>query len=171
MYTSTPVTTQIMRTDTMAPSTSALCQPKDIFWLLGLAAIQMAMREIMKEAKSANTCIRIVWTSYTSYLLKDEQHLLQWQGSLKRNLQQPHKSKRQGTVEKQKSISAKPCEYIILIINAVSHISPKMVHLHIAHNVQKYHLSKFHSSFIKFKNRLWFEINKRNLTFMTPIIL
>ena len=47
-----PVTSQIMRTDTVAPSTSARCQPKDIFWLLGLAAIQMAKREMRKDAKS-----------------------------------------------------------------------------------------------------------------------
>ena len=32
--------------------TSARCQPKDIFLLLGLAAIQIATSEIMKEAKS-----------------------------------------------------------------------------------------------------------------------
>ena len=41
-----------MRTDTVAPKTSALCHPKDIFWDLGLAAIQMANKEMRKEAKS-----------------------------------------------------------------------------------------------------------------------
>ena len=43
-----------MRTDTVAPKTSALCQPKDIFWDLGLAAIQMANKEMRKEAKSVS---------------------------------------------------------------------------------------------------------------------
>ena len=41
-----------MRTETVAPNTSALCHPKDIFWDLGLAAIQMANKEMRKEAKS-----------------------------------------------------------------------------------------------------------------------
>ena len=53
-YTRTPVTSHIMRTDTVAPKTSALCQPKDIFWDLGLAAIQMANKEMRKEAKSVS---------------------------------------------------------------------------------------------------------------------
>ena len=47
-----PVTSQIIRTETVAPNTSALCHPKDIFWDLGLAAIQMANKEMRKEAKS-----------------------------------------------------------------------------------------------------------------------
>ena len=43
-----------MRTETVAPNTSALCHPKDIFWDLGLAAIQMANKEMRKEAKSVS---------------------------------------------------------------------------------------------------------------------
>ena len=50
----TPVKSHIMRTDTVAPKTSALCHPKDIFWDLGLAAIQMANKEMRKEAKSVS---------------------------------------------------------------------------------------------------------------------
>ena len=45
-----------MRTETVAPNTSALCHPKDIFWDLGLAAIQMANKEMRKEAKSVRRC-------------------------------------------------------------------------------------------------------------------
>ena len=45
-----------MRTETVAPNTSALCHPKDIFWDLGLAAIQMANKEMRKEAKSVSMC-------------------------------------------------------------------------------------------------------------------
>ena len=47
-----PVMSQIIRTDKVAPSTSALCQPKDIRWLLGRADTQIASIEMRKAAKS-----------------------------------------------------------------------------------------------------------------------
>ena len=47
-----PVMSQIIKTDNVAPSTSALCQPKDIRWLFGRAETQMASIEMRKAAKS-----------------------------------------------------------------------------------------------------------------------
>ena len=45
-----------MSTETVAPKTSALCQPKDIFLDFGLAAIQMENKEMAKEAMSVRRC-------------------------------------------------------------------------------------------------------------------
>ena len=50
------MTNQIMSTETVAPKTSALCQPKDIFLDFGLAAIQMENKEMAKEAMSVRRC-------------------------------------------------------------------------------------------------------------------
>ena len=74
----------------MAPRTSALCHPKDILWLLGFAAIQMANKEIMKEAKSADKIFSKMILKYFSDLLTDEQHQLLWPESWTRLLQQLH---------------------------------------------------------------------------------
>ena len=55
---------QIMRTDTVAPMTSARCHPKLIFFVAGLEATQMAKSEIMKEAKSVRrwaASVAIAW--------------------------------------------------------------------------------------------------------------
>ena len=49
-----PVTTQIKRTDTVAPITSALCHPKFILTEAGLEAIHIENKEMRKEAKSVN---------------------------------------------------------------------------------------------------------------------
>ena len=49
-----PVTTQIKRTDTVAPMTSALCHPKFILTEAGLEAIHMENNEMRKEAKSVS---------------------------------------------------------------------------------------------------------------------
>ena len=45
-----------MSTETVAPKTSALCQPKDIFLDFGLADIQMENKEMAKEAMSVRRC-------------------------------------------------------------------------------------------------------------------
>ena len=50
------MTNHIMSTETVAPKTSALCQPKDIFFDFGLAAIQMENKEMAKEAMSVRRC-------------------------------------------------------------------------------------------------------------------
>ena len=50
------MTNHIMSTETVAPKTSALCQPKDIFLDFGLAAIQMENKEMAKEAMSVRRC-------------------------------------------------------------------------------------------------------------------
>lgn len=53
-YTRMPVTTQMSSTDVRAPMTSALYQPKDIFFVAGLVAIHREKRLIMKLAKSVS---------------------------------------------------------------------------------------------------------------------
>ena len=50
------MTNHIMSTETVAPKTSALCQPKDIFLDFGLADIQMENKEMAKEAMSVRRC-------------------------------------------------------------------------------------------------------------------
>ena len=56
IYTNIPVTTQMSKTDTVAPMTSARCQPKFIDVDEGLEATYSENRDIMKEAKSVNKC-------------------------------------------------------------------------------------------------------------------
>ena len=56
IYTNIPVTTQMSKTDTVAPMTSARCQPKFIDVDEGLEATYSENRDIIKEAKSVNKC-------------------------------------------------------------------------------------------------------------------
>jgi len=55
-YNSTPVTTQMRRTDVRAPNTSALYHPNGIDCVAGLEATHMAQSDIMKLAKSVRRC-------------------------------------------------------------------------------------------------------------------
>jgi hypothetical protein len=55
-YKSTPVTTQIRRTDVRAPNTSALYHPNGIDCVAGLEATHIAQSDIMKLAKSVRRC-------------------------------------------------------------------------------------------------------------------
>lgn len=55
-YTSTPVITQIIRTEVKAPITSARYQPKLILRVGGRLATHSEKREIIKLAKSVRRC-------------------------------------------------------------------------------------------------------------------
>ena len=51
---------ELIKIETKEPRISALCQPKDILWLVGSPATQMAIREIMKVRRSVKRCKALV---------------------------------------------------------------------------------------------------------------
>ena len=53
IYTNTPVTTQMSKTEKVAPITSARCHPKLIFLVEGRLESHIAKKEIINDAKSA----------------------------------------------------------------------------------------------------------------------